>query len=283
MKSVEQEYIKDVDRLVPRPDIALDVLQMAYGEECNFGQLAEKIESDPSMTANMLQLANSAYFGHMRKISSIHDIVVRLGLETVKMIVITSASIGLLKNPQDAYNLDAGALWQHCHATAVLSSIIGRYARVRNSSALYTAALLHDVGKVVLNRPLQLALLNRADQEISGSSLAIEHALLHTDHAKVGMFLLEKWGLPAMITVPVGFHHEFQKALIHKLHTLIVHLANCLVEGMGFVAESGSPPPIDDFIDERIYMAVPGFHRNMEDIIDEFYEKVHDVDTLTFE
>ncbi len=281
MQPVEQEYIRDVDKLVPRPDIALEVLQLAYGEACDFSELADKIERDPSLTANMLQLANSAYFGHMRKISSVHDILVRLGIETVKMIVITSASIGLLKDPQEAYNLDAGMLWKHSHATAVLASIIGRYARVKNSAALYTAALLHDVGKVVLNRPLQVALLNRTEQEISASSLAIEQTLLRTDHARVGMFLLEKWGLPAVITVPVGFHHEFHKALIHKLPTLIVHLANLLVEGMGFVAEDGVRPEIEDFVDERIYTAVPGFHRNMEDIIDEFYEKIHDLEART--
>ncbi len=279
MQPVEQEYVKNVDKLVPRPDIALEVLQLAYDGGCDFQELGAKIERDPSLTANMLQLANSAYFGHMRKISSVHEILVRLGLETVKMIVITSASIGLLKDPQEAYNLDAGMLWQHSYATAVLSSIIGRYARVKNSAALYTAALLHDVGKVVLNRPLQAALLNREEQEVADSTLVMEQRLLGTDHARVGMFLLEKWGLPAAITVPVGFHHEFHKALIHKLPTLVVHLANLLVEGMGFVAENGPRPAVEDFVDERIYTAVPGFHRNMEDIIDEFYEKIHGLDS----
>ncbi len=278
MHPVEQEYVRDVDRLVPRPDIALEVLQLAYDGGCDFQELAARIERDPSMTANMLQLANSAYFGHMRKISSVHEILVRLGLETVKMIVITSASIGLLKDPQEAYNLDAGMLWEHSYATAVLASIIGRYAKVKDPAALYTAALLHDVGKVVLNRPLQAALLNREEQELADSTLAMEQRLLGTDHARVGMFLLEKWGLPAAITVPVGFHHEFHKALIHKLPTLVVHLANLLVEGMGFVAENGPRPAVEDLVDERIYTAVPGFHRNMEEIIGEFHEKIHSPD-----
>jgi len=280
---VEQDFIKDVDKLVPRPDIALDVLQLAYGEDCDFNVLSSTIETDPSLTANMLQLANSAYFGHMRKISSIHDIIIRLGLESVKLIAITSASIGLLKNPQDAYNLDAAGLWQHSQATAILSSIIGRYAKVKDGSAVYTAALLHDIGKVVLNRPLQIALSNNTSQGDSLSFIELENKLLETDHAKVGMFLLEKWGLPAAITVPVGFHHHFEKALIHKRSTLVVYLANALVEGMGFKASEEETTDIDDIVDERIYSAVPGFHKNMETIIDEFYDQMNDMETLTFD
>ena len=156
--NIEKKYISDVDTLIPSPQIALEVLELAHGVDCDFNRLASKIESDPSLTANMLRMANSAYFGHMRKIASVRDIIIRLGLETVKLIAITSASLGLLKNPQEAYNLEAGALWQHSHATATLASIIGQHAKIEESYSVYTAALLHDVGKIILNRPLRKAL-----------------------------------------------------------------------------------------------------------------------------
>lgn len=283
--NIEQEYIGKVANLVPSPTIALEVLELAHVPDCDFNGLARKIESDPSLTANMLHLANSAYFGHMRKIGSIRDIVVLLGIESVKLIAITGASAGLLKNPQDAYNLKAGALWQHCQATAILASIVGKHANVSDPFSLYTAALLHDVGKVILNKPLMAAVYDNDVSVTTGNLLSVEQEYLHTDHAKVGMCLLENWGLPAEVTVPVGFHHDYQKTLIHTGSTKIVHLANALVEGMGFTAEEQSVHAfeVEEVIDESVYSSIPHFQEDMEQIIEEFYKKMNEASTLVFE
>ena len=118
--TIEQEIIKGVDKLIPRPDIALEVMSLANESDCDISALSKVINQDPSMMANMLRLANSAYFGHMKEINSVRDIVIRLGLDSVKMIAITSASAGLLKSPQEAYNLEPGSLWRHSHGTALL-------------------------------------------------------------------------------------------------------------------------------------------------------------------
>ncbi len=283
--NVEQKYINKVESLVPCPTIALEVLELAHKPDCDFNRLSQKIESDPSLTANMLHLANSAYFGHMRKIASVRDIIVRLGIESVKLIAITGASVGLLKNPQNAYNLKAGALWHHCHATAALAAIIGKHAGIADSFSLYTGALLHDIGKVILNKPLLDAISENAVAVTSGNLLSVEQEYLRTDHAKVGMLLLENWGLPAEVTVPVGFHHDYSRALIHKDATRIVHLANALVEGMGFTSSDQSVPTIEveEVIDDAVYRSIPRFQEDMEQIIEEFYQKMTEASTLDFE
>ncbi len=275
---VAQEYIKDVEKIAPCPEVALDVLSIAHEADCSIARLAEKIEQDPGLTANMLQMANSAYFGHMKKITSVRDIIVRLGLETVKIIAITSASVGLLKSPQEAYALGRGELWRHSFAVATLAHIIARYARARDVSAIYTAALLHDVGKVVLDRPLQLESYNRGpgDQE---TMVAVERRLLHTDHAEVGMALLEKWGLPEAISVPVGLHHEPDQPRAKRLGVKVVHLANELVHLTEYDTEKSK----DFFFDVLAYEdrkadfpEVPNFESNMRLIIEEFVDKYHD-------
>lgn len=283
---VEQKYINKVENLVPCPTIALEVLEIAHQPDCDFNLLARKIEADPSLTANMLHIANSAYFGHMRKIASIRDIIVRLGIESVKLIAVTGASVGLLKTPQNAYNLKAFALWHHCHATAILASIIGKHAKIADSFSLYTGALLHDIGKIILNKPLTDAIAENNDVSVtSGNLLSVEQEYLHTDHAKVGMLLLENWGLPAEITVLVGFHHDYTKALVHEDATRIVYIANTLVEGMGFTATEHSLPALEvqEVIDEATYSSIPHFQEDMEDIIEEFYQKMTDVLDLDFE
>ncbi|HSR37015.1 MAG TPA: HDOD domain-containing protein [Desulfurivibrionaceae bacterium] len=274
--NVEQEYIKDIEKLAPCPQVALDVLAVAHEHDCSVAVLAEKIERDPSLTANMLQMANSAYFGHMKKISSVHDIIVRLGIESVRIIAITSASVGLLKSAQAAYALTSGQLWQHSYATAILASIIGRYAKVKDSPSLYTAALLHDIGKMVLNRPLQVESYNHPEVPAETPLLIKEQLLLHTDHARVGMALLEKWGLPEAVFVPVGMHHTLDQPQAQRLAAKVIHLANALVHFTSI--DDGQDGEF--FFDVLAYEdrkgslpEVPHFEENMRIIIEEFVEK----------
>lgn len=277
---IEQEYIKDIDSLAPSPEIALDVLSIAHESECSIPRLAAKIEKDPNLTANMLRMANSAYFGHMKEINSITDVIVRLGLESVKLIAITSASVGLLKSPQDAYSLETGRLWEHSYATAILASIIARYAKAKDGPGIYTAALLHDVGKVLLNRPLQLESYNHEEKDPDVDIIEYEQQLLHTDHAKVGRALLEKWGVPEAITVPVGLHHSVDQPKSKRLNAKIVYLANFLVNNTDL--ESAGEPG-DFFFDVLAYEdhkenlpEVPNFGENMRNIIEEFVEKFNE-------
>jgi len=281
--SREEEFIKGIDKLIPRPEIALEVMTLANDGDCSIPTLSNKIKQDPSLMANMLKLANSAYFGHMKEINSIADIVVRLGLDTVKMLAITSASIGVLKSPQEAYNLEPGALWRHCYATALLSAIIGRYARCEAIAPLYSAALLHDIGKVVLNRHLQTEGMNRGDDDFTGKNIIeFERTILHTDHAQTGKALLRHWGLPDNIVTAVGHHHDTDIAKIDDVNCQIVYLANFLTESIGIKA-----------VDPENYFyrfeeattempQLPFFYDNMEAIIEEFFEKFNESSTLEF-
>ena len=281
----EQKYIQNVDNLVPRPDLAFDVLSMAHNANCSFSELAKKIEMDPNLTANMLRLANSAYFGHMRAINSVKDIIVRLGLETVKLLAITSASVGLMKSPQEAYNLEPGSLWYHSHASAVLSSVICQYAKYHDSGSIYTAALLHDIGKVLLNKPLQIAISNiKVKPKKKFSNLVeLEYSLLQTNHAKVGKALLEKWGLPENISDPVGNHHLPEDMENADMGSRIVYLANFMVESIGI--RSMSPENyafnVQEFIEQNMILPdIPNFQANMEGIMSDFFTQFNETTNI---
>jgi len=282
---VEEEYVKKVEKLLPCPEIALEILKIAHEDECNIPELSRKIEQDPTLTANMLKMANSAYFGHMKRINSVTDIIVRLGMETVKLLAITSASMGMLNATQKAYNLPAGALWRHSYATAVLASVIGRHANFEDDGGIYTAALLHDIGKVVLNKHLQREIYNADEPQPGIAMIDYERSFLHTDHARVGEALLRKWGLPESITRPVGAHHLTTQQESDQLATDIVRLANILSEEMGFHSlEEGHPlMKIKEFLaSESEWPDVPNFIDNRERIIDDFFTKYNEAASIMF-
>ena len=281
---IEEKYLQNVESLVPFPQIALEVLDIAYSKDCNFKELSKKIEQDQNLVANMLRMANSAFFGHMKKITSILDIIVRLGLENVKMIAISSASLGVLKSPQEAYHLEPGDLWQHTFATATLSAIIGKHAQYQECTALYTAGLLHDVGKVILNGPLLSEIFN--NPELVHENMDVidyERAFLQTDHARVGMVLLQQWNLPNEITTPVGFHHFSELAETNRLETKIVALANILTRAVDFHVDEKEEYilQIKEYISRNDNLPeVPEFTENIDDISSELYQKVNDPERL---
>jgi len=281
--NVEKKYIADVDRLIPRPDIAIDVLSMAQDSGCSIADLAKKIEQDLNMTANMLRMANSSYFGHMKGISSIRDIIVRLGLDMVKILAITSASAGILTCPQKAYDLEPRALWNHSHACAILAEIIAKYAKVENYYAVYTAALLHDIGKVVLNKPLLSACAaKKTDKKIS-STVELEHFMLQTDHAKVGAALLAAWGLPDSITIPVGRHHTGGGIKPDRIDVKIVSLANFLVESIGIrsLMPESYQFDVNEFLRQNQESPdVSNFRTNMASIMEEFFSRFTGTDLI---
>lgn len=276
------DYISNVNQLIPRPDIALDVLTLAHSPECSAPQLATLVEKDPCLTANMLRLANSALFGHMKKIASIRDIIVRLGLEAVSLLAIAGASISLLKTPLDAYNLKSGDLWRHSYATAILAGIIGRRARVADTAAVYTAALLHDVGKAILNQPLILAVISRGEDKNGMGFLERERFYLHTDHAKVGADLLSKWLVPRRITLPVALHHCEDLEVLTSLSARIVFAANWL-EGYFDLKNRPAEWQPDErscSVAKENIPPIPGVTEELEEIIAEFlteFERGQDI------
>ncbi|MFP3982651.1 MAG: HDOD domain-containing protein [Desulfurivibrionaceae bacterium] len=281
MASIESKYTENVKNLVPRPNIALEVLNMAHNLECHFPTLAAKIEKDPNLTANMMRLANSAYFGLNSSFSSIHEILIRLGLETVQILAITGAASGLLSSPQQAYNLKPEDLWYHSYATAILARIICRYSGVEDKNSAYTAALLHDIGKVLLNRPLQIAIsdLDSDKKKEFSSEIVLEENLLGTNHARVGRELLKKWRLPENIIEAVGSHHTSPEKHGENGIKMAVFLANYLVGSIGIYSISEEDYPtfnMEELLEREESINYPDeLYNNMEEIIDEFFNDLH--------
>ncbi|MGM0682470.1 MAG: HDOD domain-containing protein, partial [Thermodesulfobacteriota bacterium] len=155
------------------------------------------------------------------------------------------------------------------------------YLDIQDKNSTYTAALLHDIGKVLLNRPLQIALSNLDSDQRKGfiNEIAMEEALLKTNHVRVGQALLKKWRLPVKIHEAVGYHHTNPEKYGQKGIKMAVFLANYLAVSIGIYSLSEDDYPtfdIDDLLHREESINYPDeIYNNMEEIIDNFFYILH--------
>jgi hypothetical protein len=128
----------------------------------NFDQLARVIECDPGLTANVLQLANSAYFGWQGGIGSVRDAISRLGTRRIFQMVLCMSVAPLVRRPIRGYDLSADQLWEHSVAVAICAEKLAAGRRPSCQPHAFTAGLLHDLGKVLLGTFVEVD--DRTDQ-----------------------------------------------------------------------------------------------------------------------
>jgi putative nucleotidyltransferase with HDIG domain len=231
-----------VQRIVDLPTLPLvipQVFRLVEDRRSSAGDLARVIGSDQSLASRILRLANSAFYGFRREITSINHAVVLLGFDTVKSIVLAATVFDTLKDADSASSFDREQFWLHVVATATAARVVARALRVADPEAAFVGGLLHDIGKVVLDRYFhrRYAESARLATESPCPIREAEVAVFGVDHAEVGGWLAERWRLPRPIIEPVTFHHRpAAGAREHWGVSASVHLADILARN----AEIGS-------------------------------------------
>lgn len=249
MEKVSLENIIEAVNDIPAlPQVVLRVMQMTEDPDSTAQEIHKVLDQDQAMTARVLRLANSAYYGFARRIASVTDAVVLLGFKTIRGIVLAAAVSDLLQKKYEGYALEEGELWRHSQACAIASRLIARRCRFSNLDVAYTAGLLHDIGKVILNRYMKEAYHEVVElvtsQEIPFMDAEVQ--ILGFNHAVVGARLTERWSLPPQLVEAIDKHHQPGKAAEDQKLTAIVHLADavCLSMGIG-IGVDGLLYPVD--------------------------------------
>lgn len=175
--------------------------------------LVDIIAYDPIITARLLRVANSSFSAPGRAITRARDAVVRLGPGLVFSVAIGSCARPLMEQTVPGYGLPAGELWRHSVRAALAAEAAGRFCDTRLSPASFTAALLHDIGKLVLGRyltPDRLVALRRAVEEGGLESYQAEAELLSLHHGEVGGVIAQHWQLPDSLVQGIIHHHDPQ-------------------------------------------------------------------------
>ncbi len=233
---------KTMENLQSIPQIALGIAGMITDSNSDITVIANEIRKDQVLSANILRLCNSSYLGLPRRVESIDQAIVYLGDKTLLQIIITAQTERLLTSADKGYSLTRGGLYYHALATARLCERLSGNIPGMKPDLAYTAGLLHDIGKVVLDQYLANAkpLFYRMMMERGEDSRTIEQKVFSIDHNHTGLLLSEHWDLPQVIKDVTIFHHCPEKADGNAEVVHLVHLADALTQKFlpGFIIEN---------------------------------------------
>jgi putative nucleotidyltransferase with HDIG domain len=249
-----EEELQDLPTL---PTVVLRIMQTANDPSVSAKNLKDIISSDPAFAAKVLRLVNSAAYGFPGKITTITHAIVILGFSTVRNLA-TSLGVGngfgAARGPSA---LDLRNFWSHSVATAYAASVIGRR---KNCSAkqleeVFIGALLHDIGKLFLNRYFaeQYIVTLKFAKFGNITLLEAEKTALGIEHAMIGKQVASKWNLPAATAAMVAYHHDPSQSNEYMESVCIVHVADYLVRKLklGNAGDDTEPvlaPEVDQWL-----------------------------------
>jgi len=267
-----QKRIRRIRGLPTLPPVVQKISEMVKSEKASAEKIGRTIGQDYALTAKVLRLVNSAFYGLGGRVSSITNAVVLLGFNVVRGVVLSASVFELM---------DRGivGLWEHSLGTAIASGVIAKALYVPEPEEVSVAGLLHDIGKVVV--PVKMPETYKKIREIiEHTTLSIgeaEREVLEFDHSRIGMWLADEWNFPPNLTEPIVYHHTPSLAKEAAIQTAIVHLADILIRAKGF--GFGGDPWVPE-IDLEAWNLLGFSMRDLQEVVFKIGEEIFNVDGL---
>ena len=216
------------------PATGAKMLRMLEDPETSVDEIEDVLRHDPGLTANVLKLANSAYFGIPSKVSSVKQGVLLLGLKRLIQLVVASCVSSVMDKPVPGYDLPPGDLWRHSIAVSIAAEALVKDKKGVDAEDIFTPALLHDIGKLILGHFVKDELDDIEKIASKGVPYVVaENMVLGTDHAEVGAKVLSQWSFPSEVVEAVRWHHDPDFPEQARSQVDIVYLSNLLCQGNG--------------------------------------------------
>jgi putative nucleotidyltransferase with HDIG domain len=249
-----QELVAKMDRLPSIPSLYVQMVEALQNPDVTLEEVGGIIAKDMGMTAKILKLVNSAFFGLRRQVSSPSEAANYLGLDTIRSLVLSVNAFSQFESlPLGKFSIEA--LWTHSLNTAAIAKSIAHTESgdPKLADEAFIAGMLHDIGKLVLaaNFTEQFTRSLRLIWDEKRDPIAAEQEVFGASHADVGGYLLGLWGLPVPVVEAIALHHSPGKSGQKSFNPLTaVHAANAIIHEREAASEHSSAAPIDsDYLD----------------------------------
>jgi putative nucleotidyltransferase with HDIG domain len=281
----EKIYSK-IDEIPTLPIVIPKLLSLIESDKSNVADIADAISRDPAMTSNILKVANSAYYGFSKGISSLEKAVSLLGFNMVQSLALSIGVLRSLPAGKKSTHFSQKGLWIHSLSVATVMRELGkRFGKQEDTEHLFIIGLLHDIGKIVLDQFFS-ELFWLALEEVHNLGNVelheVERRVIGFDHGEVGAMLLTRWKFPDMICNAIAVHHlsEIPEGMYAK-DAVMLRIADVLPQELG-LGEGGNPmsPKIHDAdlnfleMDERQLEDIKSYLFDLKDGIYDLYRSM---------
>ncbi|MHC1729962.1 MAG: HDOD domain-containing protein [Syntrophobacteraceae bacterium] len=221
---------KVIDGLSPVPQTALKLIRMINCANSSFHEISNEVCQDQVLSARIIKLCNSVSINSRMKVDSIEKALIRIGEKHLLLIALSFSLESFISQASHGYSLCKGGIFHHSVWTANICRNLAEITCKAQPDIAYTAGLLHDIGKVVLDQFMSDAhpLFYRQSQTVNGDLTAMERELFGITHTEAGHRLASRWDMPEFITDTILHHHQPEKAVIAGELAHLVYTADLI-------------------------------------------------------
>ena len=222
-----QDLVSRNVRLVSLPEVCIQVQALADSPHTTAADIGDVVSKDTALTTRLLKLVNSAYFSLPRKIDTVTRAVNMIGMRELRNLTM-AASAAEVFSRIPGHLIDMAGFWQHSVYCALLARNFAQHCNVLHSERLFTAGLLHDVGRLLMltKLPDEISQAEALRLDTDRDICLIERELVGFDHAEVGQVLLLHWNMPTNLCTSILYHHNPAQAHDAHLESAILHIAD---------------------------------------------------------
>lgn len=265
-----EQIIDAADSLPPFPDVVWKVMPLVK-QMAPVAEIEAVIKFDPAITARVLALSQTAYYARRHSIGSLRDAIVCLGQRQLLEVIMAACSAHYFEGEPAGYDLRQGELWEHAVATALMTELIARRTGDTRALSAYTAALLHDIGKTVLNCYVERYFdsIFSLVREKQLRFIDAERQVLGVDHQQLGTVIARRWRFPQPVVTAIGYHHYPLQAKNDQHLARLIYAANRMVSALGIgCGVDGFLQPNQDEVFVQLGMDARMIEKLMADLVE---------------
>lgn len=241
------ELVENWERLSSLPEVYFKINEVLNDPNSSYSDIAEVISNDISLSARLIKIVNSPFYGFPSEIESITHAISIIGTRQLRDLALATTVLSSFKGiPEDHINMNS--FWRHSITCGIAARAIAIHNRESNTERFFLAGILHDIGRLILLENLP---------EVAGEIMAqfrdgkkhlyqVEREILGFDHSDIGSALVDAWALPEVLREVIAFHHDPYRSSRFGFEASVIHLADIISKAME-AGSSGDPyiQPLD--------------------------------------